>query len=140
MSEAGSLSTISIAESDLLARVPSLSRLRDARAVDWSAQIVAGATDALVAFRQLQWQDPAWCVPDDAAAWKRILVFFTLAVIYQPMLGLEYEGEFEKWTKSGVDALGAMTYRVRSERRLPSPEDKAEEVDRSRVSSFAIIR
>lgn len=111
----GNLTTLSITDADLLARVPTLTRLRDARQPDWSAQIAAGRSDALVAFRQRNVHDPERVVPLQSDAWKRILVFYTLAVIFQPLLGTEYAGEFDKWSEMAEESLARFQFQVDSD-------------------------
>lgn len=108
----GNLSSLSITESDLEARMPLLSRFRDPRTADWTAQIAAGQIDALEAFRLGKNEDPQYVVPVSADAWKRVLVFFTLTLIFKGIPGEEARAIEDKWAGEGDKALQNLLYRV----------------------------
>ena len=79
---ADNLTTVTVVDSDLLARIPSLDqRYLPPGAADFSPQIATGLEDALVRFESMTGRDPVWCLAVRAEAWKAIVVLSTLLVL-----------------------------------------------------------
>jgi hypothetical protein len=128
MAVTGNLTTLSITEADVTARMPTVHLWRSRSSDDWDAQLAAGQEDALDAFREAKTQDPARAVPVSASAWTRVLVYSTLVVIFKGVPGDEaipikdrWEGEFQKALKNmlyryDVDDSGEITDTVDEER------------------------
>ena len=81
--ETNNITTLSIVDQDLYDRVAGLLNYRDPSLPDFSGQRAAGAIEALNAFNASKGQDPALAVPTRPDAWKAILVYSTLVVIFE---------------------------------------------------------
>lgn len=111
MAVTGNIGTLSITDTDLIARFPTLSNALPPAQVDWSDQIAQGAVDAQAAFRVMHKQDVDRAKALADADWERILVFFTLALITRAFTpSSEWIDESDRWRDAGMQALSEFIY------------------------------
>lgn len=77
------ITKITITDDDLFARVPMLAQFRHPSLPDFSGQIAKGKVEAEVRFQSMKEEVPSRAVPAQPDAWKRILEFSTLTVIFE---------------------------------------------------------
>ena len=111
MSVSGNITTVAILDANLEARFPTLDTYFPTGVEIWTIQIAEGKKDAETAFRVSKSQVPDRALAIDDNDWKRILVFFTLAVITRGLAPAEdWVAQSEDWRERAYNALSEFLY------------------------------
>jgi hypothetical protein len=111
MALAGNLTTVTVEDSDLTARFPTLLNYIPPDQTDWAAQIAEGKKEALRAFRTSKAQDPEFAQALEDDDWKSIIVDFTLWVVLKGFVQEDFRQLAREWRSEGLDRLGELLYR-----------------------------
>ena len=112
MALAGNLTSLSIADADLEKYHLTIGHYQPTGQADFADQRSAGSQDALSAWAEANSEDPAYAVPVYAGSWTRILVYFTLAVIFEGTHGEQWRDDAIHWRQKGMDAIGSFRYQI----------------------------